>query len=148
MEKHEISESALRNLQKDLARIEHDLAVKTNSLALDNACMETRIKLVSSEELDAPEGDVDTLSKGIDNLPAMETTAGMTDGTTQDTPFKVKTSSQRVSFQEDVRDEVGQPYLKSTYDADFEVFKSKRSNDLQRTLGRNEENDTREVLFD
>jgi len=132
LEKLEVSESALRSLQKDLARIEHDLAVKTNSLELDNACMETRVKLVTRSETNQSDGDV-ALNTGIENATGAESTTENINEALVDTE-KVK-SARRVSFDDDVRDDEANPYLKSTYDADFEQFKSKRSTDLQRTLG-------------
>lgn len=131
MEKLEVSESALRSLQKDLARIEHDLSVKTNSLALDNACMETRVKLVNLVE---SESCVDALSKGVESLSSND--APVENTYEPETRGTYNGSVKRVSFSEDARDETGNPYLKSTYDVDYEQFQSKRSSDLQRTLGR------------
>ena len=133
LEKHSVSESALRNLQKDLARIEHDLAVKTNSLDLDNACMDTRVKLVCCAQDDGVGSEVDGLREGIDNLQARDCTVEKEIQTPAATG-KIDASSLHVTFQE----ESMKTDLKTTYDADFEEFKSKRSADLQRTLGKGE----------
>eukprot|EP00794_Sanderia_malayensis_P004861 gene4861-5500_t len=63
----ETAESALESLLKDLARIEEDLAIKTNSLALDGKCMETRMKLTNPDYMNDNSG-VDAVADGLTRL--------------------------------------------------------------------------------
>jgi len=103
LEKLEVSESSMRSLLKDLGRINHDLSVKTNSLALDNACMNTRGKLV--DLLESGSDPVDTVTKTIEKLPVISE-----DSCEKEikpfTEIENEKSLRRVSFQ----DEKGNPF--------------------------------------
>jgi len=100
LEKLEVSESALRSLLKDLARIEHDLSVKTNSLALDNACMDNRKKLLEAKK-ESTDDSLETLSKTMEKLPL--TPKKSNENETEPAVDSVNVRSVRnVSFQEDL----------------------------------------------
>lgn len=105
-EKLAVSESALRNLMKDLARIEHDLDVKTNSLALDNACMETRVKLVNNLGDVELKDEVGAITKGIEGLTSTEAPPDIEDS------VDVK-DKRNVSFKEerDIGEQLGYEFL-------------------------------------
>lgn len=144
-EKLQVAEAGLRNLHRDLGRIENDLGVKTLSLGLDNQCMDARAKLVSGE------------------LQLLRTPEAGSYKSPQVTPTHEKSEvhSLRASPVTDVgsmfypaTSELSDAYavnnnqmMKSTYNVDYEEFKSKRSGDLQRTLGRPTEMKDRTVIF-
>ena len=136
-EKLEIAEKAHKNLLLDLARIEEDLRIKSNSLALDNECMKTREKLV---------GDASPQKKHTSEVnPYEDISTKLRDMKTQDTviPEKegssVRRDSKNVTFVDQnghIQTKIANPLEKSTYNADYEEYQNKRSGDLQRTLGR------------
>jgi len=132
LEKLDLSESTLRNLQKNLGRIEHDLSVKTNSLSFETACMETREKLRIPE--DCMEQDVNNLNEEMNQLGISngqsEIEANITDKT-QCMEGNTKVPAQKVTFSKDVRDENGRPYLKSFYNTDEGASDLKCTSDLQ-----------------
>jgi len=137
IEKLKVAESALRSLLKDLARIEHDLAVKNNSLELENACMSTREKLVASGDGNQTDGAVEDLTNGVDNLQ----TEGETSNEGQGADTLPSAGKVRSPLQASFQAEMDNPYLQSTYNTDFEQSSTQRSSDLQRTMG------AREVAF-
>ena len=116
-----------------MARIEHDLAVKTNSLDLENACMSSREKLVACGDTSELDGALDDLASGVENLQTEET---LDKEPAPDTAHDVDVtrSANLASFQ--VRKE--NPFLQSTYNTDFEQSSTQRSTDLQRTMGAKE----------
>jgi len=135
-EKLQVAESALKNLLLDLARIENDLAIKINSLMLDNTCMKTREKLVSGVQ---PQVDAnqDNIANDFQNISIREKSATPLH---QHIPALGLTSEKTVNFVDQnghvKTNSMTNPLLKSTYNEDYEQFQSKRSGDLQRTLGR------------
>merc|ERR1712180_254196 len=116
IEKLKVAESALRSLLKDLARIEHDLAVKNNSLELENTCMGTREKLVASGDGNQTDGAVEDLTNGVDNLQ----TEGETSNEGQGADTLPSAGKVRSPLQASFQAEMDNPYLQSTYNTDFE----------------------------
>ena len=150
IEKLQTAESALQNLNEDLARIEDDLAVKTNSLTLDNKCMETRQKLTNPDFV--PDKDVDGVTEGLEKLSAAgERAFSPPEIVDRDiTPYQAvaaETSHQRgptavdkaMTMDQGVRtgSRSGKDGLETTYNASYEIGGTNlRSGDLARTLGK------------
>lgn len=136
-EKLETAEKAHKNLLLDLARIEEDLRIKNNSLAVDNECMKIREKLVSNAS--PQKQDINEVN------PNEDISTKMQDMKTQDNviPEKegsgIRRDSKNVTFvdqNEHIQTKIANSLEKSTYNADYEKYQNKRLGDLQRTLGR------------
>ena len=136
-EKLETAEKAHKNLLLDLARIEEDLRIKNNSLALDNECMKTREKLV--DNVSPQKQDTNEVN------PCEDISTKMQDMKIQGTVIPEKEGSgnwqdsKNVTFVDQnghIQTKIANPLEKSTYNADYEEYQNKRSGDLQRTLGR------------
>lgn len=168
IEKLQTAESALESLQRDLARIEEDLAIKTNSLALDNRCMEIRKKLKNTDLMP------DQLDEVTDKLSRLHPKEEEQMSPGQDvidhdtTEFTVNenlvgnnhsvnklTNEQNVKTEQHTKtgsQQKQKSLLETTYNASFKTYDSNlRSGDLARTLGRSQEGTTkakRDILID
>ena len=170
IEKLQTAESALESLKRDLARIEEDLAIKTNSLALDNRCLEIRQKLTNPEFIayksvsDDNEGVLTQSTKEIEKSTPTEevidydttefkankdlgrTTKNITSLNESEIMMKQNSKSGHRDHNESM--------LATTYDASYKIGSTNlRSGDLARTLGRSQERhtvtkDKREILVD
>lgn len=147
-EKLRIAENALQNLLQDLQKIEDDLAVKTASLELDNTCMEVRKKnkepAITS---DVKNVEMQSLSDDMAKLSAKDKSAAIAEDvksapvqsgvdTSQfaHTPY-IPAGNQQTASQQ-CKSSKQSDLMKSTYNFDYDETKSKRSGDLQRTLGK------------
>ncbi len=148
IEKLQTAESALESLQKDLARIEEDLAIKTNSFALDNKCMDSRKKLTDPGYL-ADKG-VDAVTEGVARISATGERAspitGIVDyeGAMPKYADELKSINPNYSQTDAAMRMSGgsktghyKDPLETTYGASYEIGRSDlRSGDLARTLGK------------
>ena len=156
IEKLQTAESALESLQRDLARIEEDLGVKINSLALDNKCMEIRKKLTDPDFI--PDQSLDEVTDRVSKLSAkeMERISPVQDVVDYDTTeYKINESlgrnNQNMTNVKEAEVMIGQnskissrnkdrSMLETTYNASYQIDNSNlRSGDLARTLGQSQE---------
>ena len=170
IEKLQTAESALEGLMRDLARIEEDLAIKTNSLALDNRCLEIRQKLTNPEFIhyksvsDENEGVLTQSAKEIEkvtptqeiidhNTTEFEANKDLGRVAKNITNFNESEKMMKQNSTSGIRDH-NESMLATTYDASYKIGSTNlRSGDLARTLGRSQERytvtkDKREILVD
>lgn len=176
IEKLQTAESALTNLQMDLARIETDLAIKTRSLALDHECMDKRQNLTNPDFLAEASANA-TKEDSLRGSAAQERASQEDhianydpryDPITVSEPTKISGVMKRSEITnglhaQNVADHnaadssmpTDKNLLETTYKSSYETGRvNLRSGDLARTLGKSmqesrslEANKQREVLF-
>ena len=170
MEKLQTAENTLENLLRDLARIEEDLAIKTNSLDLDYKCMDMRKKLVEPQhdieanDITDAQGTKQRTSSAKDKQVTID--RGSPQATrTNASPLKRSSLSRNIPLNGQTQIDTSQAgrlsqlekdFLQTTYKASYDGRTNLRSGDLNRTLGKlsiadthgNETRNKRQVLVD